>query len=285
MVISLVARHSPQWAFRGMWRDKRRAVALGVVLSISGTALEPLAGADEPSIAPPLPIITEEKLATPFPLYPAIATHFPFWMGFSADLSLNHRFVFGLGYGYIPVAFAAEIGNVAGKLSGNPALDRAIRDQLAHNSAWHLKGEYFFYPHPNFNLTGWSAGMHLYYYTTRGDSSIDTVEAATGVNFSTLKLLLALLNLDLRVAANGQLFTGGFFGGYSWRFGKSVGLQLSGGVAKIFVANARLSSNSADFNNGNAGRQLFNAAQSELENVLLSYGVSPFLGLQIRYYF
>lgn len=185
------------------------------------------------------------------------------------------------GLGYVPKPYVDLIGQVSAEFGGNDAYDDVIRAALATNSFFNFGIDY--------HLTGkqgWSAGLLFQIIKAEGEGPVDQVlEAATGEDFSTLKNALALAGRDSDIALSGTLFIAGVLGKYTSYFSEGWSWTGTLGIGKVLSAAVEMDTGLPLFEATVVGAQLISDGESDLEDILVSNGVSPLVGASINYSF
>ncbi len=240
----------------------------------------PQAAPAQPTNPPPLPTSHQDPLEWSFK--PFVETQAPFYAGLGGAVVWRNQLDLRLGVGTMPQPYAAIIGETAAYYGENPAYSEAIQDSFENN--WALRGqvEYGFSQHPS----RWFLAFGATRIQTQGRSDIPTVvQAVTGEDFSNLINLLRLAGRSTDVNIEGHVVLVDLSLGRYFAFDEQWALKINVGVAKVVDAETEMSTELPAFDSSPGGQNLINATESDLEQVLLDYGVSPTLGLSLNYQF
>lgn len=202
-----------------------------------------------------------------------IVTHAPLWLGAEAGVVFYDRLKIYGGVGFTPDSYSETIGSVAASLGDNDAYADAIEAAFQDNRSFRFGAEYLFS-----GLTGWRFGAAFQSLSSSGTSDMITIlEASTGNDYGNLES-------DENMSLDATLLIGELYAGYSWRLSSGIVLGAAFGVARLLSASTDLSTD-LPFGDTAIGQNLLLQAETDLEEVLLDYGVTPTLALSAGWSF
>ncbi len=228
------------------------------------------------------PPVVEKQWSPPWTFKPFLETQAPFYAGLGGAVVWRNQLDLRLGIGTVPQPYSAIIGETAAYYGDNPAYSEAIQDAFENN--WALRGqvEYGFSQHPS----RWFLAFGATRIQTEGRSDIPTVvQAVTGEDFSNLINLLRLAGRSTDVNIDGHVVILDLSLGRYIPLNDQWAFKINVGVAKVVDAETEMSTELPAFDSSPGGQNLINATESDLEQILLDYGVSPTLGLSLNYQF
>lgn len=213
---------------------------------------------------------------------PHFETQVPIFAGVGVAVNWDQFIDWKLQMGTTPALYTQMIGTVAAEVGENEAYDDVIQDSLSHN--WSIKTdlEVGFSRAPN----RWYLGVGATRIETHGTSDIPSVlAAATGEDYSNLVNFLVLAGKSTNVNIEGSLVIVDLTLGRHIPLDENWILKANIGVAKIVSVETEVSTELPNFDASQGGQQLLNQTETDLEEILLEYGLSPLLGVSISYQF
>lgn len=214
--------------------------------------------------------------------YPEVFVNFPLFIGAGGGYSFNENFQADLLYAVTPQPFYTVIGQFAAESGGNAAYQDVIEAAFQNNSIVRLSATY----NLDKKTSGWHFSLAGSILTASGNADIDKVlGAANGRDYSLLKTLLTTSGRDTRVQMNSNLQIFEALISYSWAVQSNWVFDISGGFAKVVASDVSLKSGLTAFESTQAGNNLMRSSESDIETIINDYGLSPTLGIQIKYLF
>ncbi|MCB0415153.1 MAG: hypothetical protein KDD50_12515 [Bdellovibrionales bacterium] len=214
---------------------------------------------------------------------PFVKTTFPTFLGIGVQSYFFSQMSISLEYGFVPQPFYETIGTVAAALSGNSSYKDVVEAALSNNSLWRIDARYHFYKSGN---DGWFIGLSYSYINSKGQAEIDSVlSAATGYDYTTLKNLLIAAGKSTSVDLDSQLSLLDAYTGYNWNMSTHTLLALHFGITKIISSDVKMKTGLSTFESTSAGKKLIANSETEIERIVLEYGLSPIVGVQYNYLF
>ncbi len=214
-----------------------------------------------------------------FPFIKA-GTEFPVWTGADLGARIWKNFSFHVGYGKMLSSYAGFIGGRIDQFANKSGYDSVIKGITDSNHILRGGIDYHFS-----GRKGWSVGTTVSQLNADGKSSITDVETLTNTQFTTLKNLLSAAGKELVFTSDLSLTLLELHASYTFGLMNHLFLETSFGVSKVIANSVQLSSNAPNCDASNAGANLYNQAQNELDSVLKKYGYVPMLGLSLVYEF
>lgn len=213
---------------------------------------------------------------------PYVGTTFPVFVGGGLSLISQEKYEVSLGYGFTPEAYYRVIGKVAANLGDNSSYSDVIEAGFQDNSVVRFNFQYNF---DNFK-SGWFVGGGISYLDSSGKAGIDTVlAAATGRDYTTLKNLLTLAGRDTQVDMQSDLYIAEVYCGKKYELDENFLLSLSVGIAKVIASDVNLQTGLPVFEASANGSALMRSTESDLEDILSKYGISPTFTANLSYLF
>ena len=226
--------------------------------------------------------IASAQTETTIRFAPQVMTVFPTFLGVGAAVVINDHFEPSVAFGLMPQPYYQVIGDVAASLADNSAYKDVVEAAFQNNLIWRIGLQYNFIKPEE----GWWIGFANSLVNSSGVADINQVlQAGTGKDYTQLKNLLTAAGRSTQVDIEGFLLIAELRAGYSWSLAPQCVLKASGGLAKIFSADIKLETGLPNFEASAAGNSLMRSSEQELEDIVIQYGVSPILGLDLAYYF
>ena len=171
---------------------------------------------------------------------------------------------------------------MAANFSGNAAYKDVVEAAFQNNTLTRVDLSYQFSDHQS----GWSAGSAVSRLHASGRAEIDSVLAAgTGNVFTGLINLLIAAGKDTKVDMTTTINIGEIFFAYRWNAPSHLVVKGIFGVAKVLSADVSIKTDMPNFESSNAGKKLISNTESDIEDIIVQYGLSPTVGAQLSYFF
>ncbi len=215
-------------------------------------------------------------------LRPFVTTVVPTALGGGLEVLFGGKWEFGVLYGSTPEPYAQWIGEAANEFGDNSAYGGVIEAAFQDNSLVRIHGAYHFRGTPS----GWAIALGVSQLKAKGDAEIDEVlAAATGYDFSALKALLILAGRPTTVELESELILAELSSQYTWVLGSHFLVSAQLGIGKVLSADLEIQTGLPAFENSNAGQKFLSSNESELEDIVIEYGLAPTLGIKVAYEF
>lgn len=217
-----------------------------------------------------------------FKFYPTATTLFPVFAGGGLGLIFKDSLDLRVQYGITPEIYYQVIGDVAASQGGNNAYKDVIESAFQNNTLFKIDGDYYF----GSTQSGWLIGGAYSFLQSKGQAGIDQVlTAATKRDYTGLKTLLTLAGRSNQVDIETTLDIVEIHLGYNWSPYPNFIVSTTLGVAKVFAGEIKLKTGLANFESTQAGNTLMRQSETDLENIIIDYGISPTVGLNLFYTF
>ena len=231
-------------------------------------------------VAPRKATVSDSDSSSPIQLGVSAGSSFPLCVGAEAQLTFADHLSIGAGYGFMPTSYSQFIGRMVGHFSGQSIYGTIAEDALQTASAPRVSIDF------RTSEFGWNIGVAAYYFSISGQADIvNTIQAATGIDLTVVRTLLASVGQDPFLYSKGNLLIGEAHLGYTFKLMEHLGLQANVGVAKILNASMTLSSNSSVVDSNATVQSLYTSAQNQLKSILESDGITPIGSLLLRFTF
>lgn len=209
-------------------------------------------------------------------------TLFPLYVGVGPQVFLAPQWEASLLFGLTPKPYYQTIGTMAANLSGNAAYKDVLEAAFQNNSLTRLDLTYQFADHQN----GWAMGSALSRLHATGRAEIDSVLAAgTGNVYTGLINLLIAAGKDTKVDMDTTINIGEVFLTYRWKSPSRFIFTGIFGIAKVMSAEVSIKTGLPNFESSNSGKKLIDGTESDIEDIIVQYGLSPTVGAQMSYSF
>ncbi len=210
-----------------------------------------------------------------------LETSFPTQASFGVSMRSTSGVIVFAGLGILPPSYSQAIGTFTANSSGNGGYQKLVEDALEKNWLLHLKSQYHFS-----SKKRWYIGTSLIYLESQGSSSLtNTLAVATGRDYTILQNLLNLANKEDNITLEGEMFIGEIYGGYRIPLGSNFHFFASFGFSFVLQVDTEMTTELPNFDSSNVGSSLLNDSESDLEAVVLEYGLAPSLSFGVQYWF
>ncbi len=210
-----------------------------------------------------------------------LETSFPTQASLGVSMRSTSGVIVFAGLGILPSTYSQAIGSFTASSSGNGGYQNLVEDALEKNWLLHLKSQYHFS-----SKKRWFIGTSLIYLESQGSSSLtNTLAVATGRDYTILQNLLNLANKEDKITLDGEMFIGEIYGGYRVPLGGQLHLFASFGFSFVLQVDTDMTTELPNFDASSFGSSLLNDSESDLEAVVLEYGLAPSISLGLQYWF